>query len=148
MPFERPVVRRPDQGSGLVDDQIGLGLAAVGSRIVPARKPVGSMSGKRLVPEAFRVGAAGKAMHVEGPPTQIGQQVRSDLGRVAQQIALRHRGLAGKGRKQDLVQVGDPQFASEDRPLPGRRQRIQRGQVVFARRLGLEQHRSVRCGKV
>ena len=98
VPLQGAEVGRPHQRGRLVGDQVGAGLAGLGTGIVPARHPVRRVVGQLLVPEPFRLRAAREAVHVQRQASQVRQHHRGDLRRVPDELALGHRGLARDGR--------------------------------------------------
>ena len=86
------------------------------------------------MPEARAVRALGEAVQVHGPAVQVRQQHGGHPGGVPDQLALGHRGLAGPGGKQHLLEVGQAQAAAEHVPRAGVGEGVEGGELVLGRR--------------
>src|ERR1019366_4725581 len=79
-----------------------------------------------------RAGAGWEAVHVECAAGQVGEHDGAYLSRVANELALGHRRLAGAGREEDLVEVGQPEFAAEDFPAAARPESAESAELLSA----------------
>src|ERR1019366_1887283 len=79
-----------------------------------------------------RAGAGWEAVHVECAAGQVGEHDGAYLSRVANELALGHRRLAGAGREENLVEVGQPEFAAEDFPAAARPESAESAELLSA----------------
>ncbi len=141
MELDDPGVRQPGQRGRFVRQRVPLGLAGIGGLVPPAPPPVRRVRRHRLLPETLAGHAVRVAAEVHRPVGQVREDGRCGGDDVADEVSLRDRGAATTsarlaGGEQHLVEVGQPQGAALEHPLPAPGQLVQLGQL----RLGDRDH--------
>ena len=145
--LERRLVAEPAQRRRAVGNEVGVGGASLDAGLAPARQPGRVGRTQVLLPEPGRAGAVREALEVERPVDEVGQHRRGDPREVADQLALDHRPVIGRcrgGREEHLVEVGELQLDSTDRPGPVLAEPLERRQLLGGGRGPLRPARGLR----